>query len=339
MTQTIDTSEIVTLREFTAYGHRVDLEEMPLAVFLQHPEIDTQRDTAGRADKAFRSHLKVDSPLHALVFVAKLPNGDRYVIDACTRRMLWAAGRKNPVETILAYTLQCASLEDARTMYFQLDSGTAVDKTADIAYGLLRAEHVAPSSELVRKSAYMTGLRKAFPLIPPKQLIGKAAGLLKMLDSLGLDRRTLPAGVVAAFFLTALRHGEDALEFWHEVVLGIGTSTEEGRTPAAALNRRVEVARTQNKLTGDRNVTKLMEMTLALYEAFQTDSQVLLPDDWHEAVKRETYVKLILSEDEEMTEWFVRPRKASTRVAKGGTEAGTKRRSSRIVRVPVDEPA
>lgn len=356
MSQNIDVLKITCLKEMAVYGHTVRIEEMPLDVFLSHPEVDTQRDTEGRAARAYRSHLKVDSPLHGLVFIAELDNGERYIIDACTRRYLWEQGKKNPLDSVLSYTVKCQNLDDARRFYFHLDSGTAVDKASDVAFGLLRAQNVTASSELVRKSGYLTGLRKAFPAVAQKPLVAKASELLHLLDGLQLSRRSLPAGCLGAFFLSALRYGEEVLEFWRDVTMNIGTASESGRTPAAALARRIEVARAQNKLTGDRNVTRLMEVSLAILEVYQKDPDTLLPDDWNEGLRRESYVQDMLQAKPELEDWFLRPQRAVARKTVKATKApkvakapkavkaskepkATKPRSARVTRTPVEDVA
>lgn len=304
--KTIDVSKIVRLTDKTIYGVPVHLEEMPLDVFLAHPEIDTQRDTEGRADQAFRTHLKHDSPLHALVYIAELPDGQRFVLDANTRRHLWENGKKNAVETVLAYTVEAATLEDARKLYYQLDSSTSVERNTDVAFGLLRAQKVQAKSELIRKSGYLTGMRKAFPIVKQRDAIGKASGLLAELDKLNLSRRALPAGAIGAFFLTSLRYGEEVKGFWEDVVAARGTANDEGRTPAMALAWRIDQARQNNKLTGDRNVGHLMEVALGLVEAYQKDPDALIADKGTVSVKRDTFIKQTISANAEHTDWFVK---------------------------------
>jgi hypothetical protein len=302
-TKKIDVSKIEVLKTKSVYGHDVKIEEVPLAEFLKHPEVDTQRDTVGRAGRAYRSHLRNDSPLHALVFLAELPDGQRVVIDACTRRYLWEQGKKTPLETVTAYTVKCANVEDARQFYFHLDNAKAVDRAGDVAFGLLRSQKVQPESELVRKSGYLTGLKKAFGPAR-KDIVKLSSPLLELLDSLKLANRAIPAGTLAAFFLTALRYGEDCLPFWSNYTQGLGTANEEGRTPPAALARRVEILRAQNKLPGDRNVTRLMETALALFNEWNANPDVLIPDDWNKHEKRETFVKELRTALPDTVEFF-----------------------------------
>lgn len=346
MSRKIDTSKIHVLKDTSVYGVPVRLEEMPLATFLSHPEVDTQRDTEGRADRALHTHLKNDSPFHGLAFIGELPNGKRYILDANTRRYLWEQGKKTPLENILAYTVKCNSLEDARNFYFQLDSHSAVDRNTDVAYGLLRSQHVLPGSELVRKSGYLTGLRKAFPIIKPTTLIGQSATLLSALDDLGLTRRGLPAGVLGAFFLSTLRYGAKVQNFWKDVVLSRGTATEEGRTPAAALSYRIDVARASNKLTGDRNVTHLMDVSLFLVEAYLRDAKGLIADNSHESLKRDSFVKSMLTDNAELQDWFVKPhveKPAKVKAAKAekavSATKGAKSRAKPIASKAAAKPA
>jgi len=343
MTQNINGDKIVNLAEVEVYGHTVRLEVMPMDVFLSHPECDTQRDTEGRAAKAFRSHLKLESPLHGLVFIAELPEGDRYIIDACTRRYLWQEGKKKALENIVAYTVLCDSLEEARQFYFQLDSSSAVDRSADVAFGLLRASHIAAKSELVRRSGYLTGLHKAFPIMQPKVAVPKASELLDLLDQLNLSRRALPAGTMAAFFLSALRHGANVMPFWQDVAQNRGVSTDDGRSGPAALIYRINMARNQNKLTGDKNVTRLMEQALCVVETYMANPEEMFSDEWNEHIRREAYVKSTVTDHPELADWFAKPKREAARKVKVAQvrkpRAPRAARSGKTIRGPAEESA
>lgn len=328
---------IEVLKEKTVYGHTVLLEEVPLETFMSYPECDVQRDTEGRAKRAFRSHLKHNSPLHGLVFLAELPDGERFVIDACTRKHLWQTGVKAPIDSVTAFTVKCASEEDARQFYFQLDSSSAVDRASDIAFGLLRAQQVQPKSELVRKSGYLSGLKKAFGGAR-KDLVERSAPLLEYLDSLNMKSRALPAGALAAFFLTTLRYGETALPFWSDVLEARGISNDDGRTPALALNRRIEILRAENKLTGDRNVTKLMELSLSLFMEWAESPEKLIPDDWSVTLKRDTYIRMMTQENPDIAALFEKPSRPKAPPAGGGQmprKRGRPRKNSNLT-LPAD---
>jgi hypothetical protein len=131
-TPTLDTSDIGTKIE-----HRI----MTLAEFSALEPIPIQRDVTPRLKRIARL-LKEKGPLpiHWKVQVVEYPDASIQRVNGSTRTVIWNSPTyKGPIPSHLSVTVyKVADYEEAKAIYYALDSQDAVEKTKDKITGYYR---------------------------------------------------------------------------------------------------------------------------------------------------------------------------------------------------------
>ena len=117
-------------------------EEVSLSDYKSFHENPRQRNTALRAKDAKRKHLSKWREHFRLIQVAELPSGQRYLIDAHTRRHLIKSGHfsaKDLPNTFYAYVIPAKNRKEVEQLYDSCDSTSAVEKKRDAMYSTMKS--------------------------------------------------------------------------------------------------------------------------------------------------------------------------------------------------------
>ncbi|AGH81599.1 hypothetical protein PCNPT3_08305 [Psychromonas sp. CNPT3] len=223
---------------------------LPTEKFLPIPDNPVQRDTVARALKANKGkgHLRHPHPAHTVVSIALLIDEtidtlaltaeevlnmvlddmfEKMKLDGHTRSYLWDNDMLDAPPNLICSVYFVDDIEQAKDFYRAYDSNKAVETGKDKLFSSLRdAFGYAPTSKLWKKTGVKVAIEVAFNnnnSMPDEKLYNfhktdqYACHTLKTIDkSTKLNLKAFTASVMAAMFLTVLRDGAQALEFWEK---------------------------------------------------------------------------------------------------------------------------
>lgn len=117
-------------------------EEVALKDYLSFHDNPRQRNTVMRAKDAKKKHLAKWREHFRLIQVAELPNGQRYLIDAHTRRYLIKSShfqQKDLPNKFFAYIIPAKNYKEVEELYESCDSTSAVEKKRDAMYSTMKS--------------------------------------------------------------------------------------------------------------------------------------------------------------------------------------------------------
>ena len=221
---------------------------LPTESFIAIDDNPVQRDTETRAKAANigKGHLRHSHPAHTMVSMALMvdketdtmnfkrqqvrdlvlsPLSKTMKLDGHTRSHLWATGNleKPPFVKVAVYFVD--DIQQAKDFYRVYDSGKAVETGGDKVFSALRdAFGRKPVNKLWKRRGVKVALEVAFngnKSMSDDQLFAfhktdtHACHALKQIDEhKGLNLSAMKAPMMAAMFLSVLRDGPSALEFW-----------------------------------------------------------------------------------------------------------------------------
>lgn len=193
-----------------------------------------QRDTERHAQKA--KHLLTPLPTHAIVFAAKLPNGDLIKLDGHTRALLWKRNQAKHPPHVDVNVIPVESIERAIELYKTFDSRDALETATDKVSGGFRQAGFKPESGLLSSGSITSALKLAWVGVHGWAMEKRARDVYAMvdefsaeilaLDELGLGKGAAPSGVIAAFILSYRKHDVAILPFWRGVFADGGTKQD-----------------------------------------------------------------------------------------------------------------
>ena len=137
--------------------------EMSVQEWINIPDNPRQRNTERRAQSAARGHLSEYCPIHRYVYAAVKDGNVLCKLDGHTRAYLWHEGILDlPTDSIVEVLLiNVTGLADAKRVYDQLDSPSAVCKPADTIFGATRENNFSLHSPMLRGCRFTTQLKVA----------------------------------------------------------------------------------------------------------------------------------------------------------------------------------
>ncbi|MBY7922624.1 hypothetical protein [Vibrio fluvialis] len=223
---------------------------IPTEVFLPIQDNPVQRDTAERALKANKGkgHLRFPHPSHTIVSIALLIDEsvdtnelteddvlqmvlddmfEKMKLDGHTRGYLWDNDLLDQPPILRCAVYFVDDIEQAKDFYRAYDSNKAVETGKDKLFSSLRdAFGKPPKSKLWKKTGAKVAIEVAFnnnASMSDEKLFGFhktdkiACHVLQTVDrSTKLNIKAFTASVMAAMFLSVLRDGASAMEFWEK---------------------------------------------------------------------------------------------------------------------------
>ena len=116
--------------------------EVSLRDYMSFHDNPRQRNTVMRAKDAKKKHLSKWQEHFRLIQVAELPTGQRYLIDAHTRRYLIESGHfpsKSLPNNFYAYVIPAKTRKEVEELYESCDSTSAVEKKRDAMYSTMKS--------------------------------------------------------------------------------------------------------------------------------------------------------------------------------------------------------
>jgi hypothetical protein len=200
----------------------MSMMRMSVSDWIKVRDNPIQRDTERHAQQA--KHLLTPLPIHAIVFAAKLPNGDLVKLDGHTRALLWKRNQVKHPPHVDVNVIQVDSVQEAQDLYKTLDSKDAVETASDKVTGGLSLIKLEPQSSLVATGNLTTALRLAWRGLTGisqfdskhdiYEIVQEFTPELTMLDAFGLKVGDVKASMIGAFLLTYRKHGDKILPFW-----------------------------------------------------------------------------------------------------------------------------
>lgn len=223
---------------------------LPTEIFLPIQDNPVQRDTVERALKANKGkgHLRHPHPAHTVVSIALLIDEsvdtldltpeqvlqmvlddmfEKMKLDGHTRSYLWDNDMLDAPSNLICAVYFVDDIEQAKDFYRAYDSNKAVETGKDKLFSALRdAFGYAPKSKLWKKTGAKVAIEVAFNnnnSMSDEKLYNFhktdliACHVLKTIDNCTtLNIKAFTASVMAAMFLSVLRDGASALEFWEK---------------------------------------------------------------------------------------------------------------------------
>jgi len=263
-------------------------QQMTVNKFIKISCCPIQRDTATRAKKALKNHLKEYSDTQRRVAIGKLGKST-YMIDGHTRAHLWENNQlERPSELeVDVYTVK--TMEELFDLYKHFDSSSAVESTLDRMSGACRHFGIQfTSTNLLRNC----GLKYAADFC----LSGFTNRETCRLDELTLveefkreitwlakepfehfksgNKPGMPA-VVTACVLIALRcDGNSALAFFEGYQLDSGTKTSSGCDGTFLAAQYIRDTRARDEIAGGRQLRwKQLFYLLNCYKAWKNNKR------------------------------------------------------------------
>jgi len=248
----------------------VNAIEMSISDWSEVPDNPRQRDTIKRAKSASRKHLKQYSKLHRVVFAATKNGSILCKLDGHTRSCLWDSGElESPAcGKVLVCLFEVANVAEAKALYDQLDSGSAVKKPSDAIFGAARELGFSLNSHLLRSCAFATQLKIA---TSGKKFSGDIYSMvndwkfeLKELDSLAL---TSGNTILISLMLVAMRLDgvEKAGEFFTLLDQDKGSKINGSSDGIQLVTSMLKVRRAEGRTAGYDNLMQICGQTWTGY--------------------------------------------------------------------------
>lgn len=269
-----------------------------------------QRDTAARAKRA--RHLMVPQPVHAMVHMARLPDGRTYKLDGHTRSYVWTAGLVEPPEYVEAQVWDCATLTEAKELYDTFDSPNAVENATDRVYGALREMDVSFQSHALRDQMFSAAVRMAYELMfgqnaaraaSTHQLLTYWLPELVLLDNCDPTKKRFRGSIMAAALLTFRRYGPAASPFWAAWQADAGTKIDGTMDAVQAYSERVERLAKENLLSGRKGYQTVARVTISAFEAYQREYVYVVGSSGVKATKDPSFQKWIAAAKNTKRTW------------------------------------
>jgi len=170
--------------------------------FIAVKDNPRQRDTIAHAKTAMKKHLRQESPLHLRVAVATT-GSEMWKLDGHTRAYLWETGKLQKPQHVNVDVYYVADRKEAEMLYKGFDNRDSVETTRDVIFGDLRSLGIKFTSSLLTQNQFKSVMK----LIQPCKTLSEydSISLLKNelleMDSWGLSKKNMPAGIVAYFLL------------------------------------------------------------------------------------------------------------------------------------------
>ena len=222
--------------------------------FIAIPDNARQRPTEDRVAKATKKggHLSVPHQLHNFAAIAMIADRDQvtadmigdpsvpqWKLDGHTRSYLWESGRLEMPPQIMVVVTAVNDEETAKEFYRAFDSTKAAETTNEKVYGAMSdAFGRKPMSNIYKAAGVKTGIEIAFnngsnmvddKLYSLKATDPLAINAMKKIDGCEeITKDNFKAYSYAAMFLSVLRDGDKALQFWGKFNQGVGIQDESG---------------------------------------------------------------------------------------------------------------
>lgn len=199
--------------------------------FKDHP---IQRNTAKRAKKTLKTHLKEAHVVHQHV-VGALYDNQLYKVDGHTRSYLWTNNLLDRPSEVIVTLFEVKTYQELITIFKCYDNKSAAETTADIYYGACRNIQFEAKSALVKRGGIstvfqlITGLKDACDIINYTEVLLPA---IKKVDDLMFSTKYSVAAYTAMLltFLSSKCIEDDLLiaNFWQNINNNIGRKDEFG---------------------------------------------------------------------------------------------------------------
>lgn len=246
--------------------------ELSVSDWIEVKDNPRQRDTERRAAYGLRNHLARYSKVHDWVFAASKNNQILCKLDGHTRAYLWASGdlAHPPDGKVKVILIGVASLVEAKELYEQLDSPSALKRPHDFVFGATRDQRFKLKSSLLSGCRFGTYLKLADCWVfrgDINQLVKNWKSELLLLDSMNLPKKHPP--LITAALLAIRRDGiETCRSFWEGVYSNSGTKTSQGSDGIDLLCRHLDVRKANGSLAGYENVKAIIATAWTAYEAW-----------------------------------------------------------------------
>ena len=211
-----------------------------------------QRDTVAHAKKAMRTHLKAASVTHKAVSAARLPGGSLVKLDGHTRALLWKDGLLECPSSVECKVYDVKSMDEAKELYTQFDSATAVEAAGDRLTGAFREASISPTSGLILNGGFTSAIQKLFTQKTPiYKMVREWKVEIQVLDSFGFPK-TMKSGFILGALVLLRTRRERITQFLAEIASDNGVKTLGGRDGVEAF---LSFLKEQNgKSTGEKSI-------------------------------------------------------------------------------------
>ena len=240
----------------------VNVIEMSVSDWSKVPDNPRQRDTIKRAKNASRKHLKSYSKLHRVVFAATHNGSLLCKLDGHTRACLWDSGELETPHCgkVLVCLFEVASTEEAKELYDQLDSNSAVKKPSDMIFGAARELGFCLNSHLLRSCAFANQIKIA---TSGKKFSGNIYEMIKdwQKELQWLDAMAMTSGntILISVMLVAIRLDGvvKAAEFFSMLDSDKGTKIDGSSDGIQLVSSMLKVRRAEGRTSGYENLIQI----------------------------------------------------------------------------------
>jgi hypothetical protein len=241
------------MTEIFSLSNIITSEIISVADWINVPDNPRQRNTIQRAGLAKSDHLAKYSPSQVSVVMARMNGNILCKIDGHTRAHLWKTRNLElpPNGNVIATVYHVKSLEEAKALYDQHDSRSAVKKTNDVLYSTVQEYGFHLESPLLRPCTFSWQLeileRMSHSYLSFPMIVEKWKPYLIQLDNLWLSNRYK---VLIGFMLVAIKYKgiEIAGEFLAKLDKGQGSHNSEGMDGIDALVHTINYRRSKNMM-------------------------------------------------------------------------------------------
>ena len=239
------------------------------------PDNPKQRDTAARAVRASRQHLKNFAAPQANVSAARLPDGTTYKLDGHTRSYLWMNSKLEAPASLRVDVYNVETLDEIMSLYDMFDNPQAAESATDRLTGAYRFYKITPKSRLLTQGGVTSALRiltghtgggTNFNILTSVKNWKKE---LEAIDKCDLPPEKITTGLLVAALLGVRLIGEDTLLFWERFAAGLGERANGASDAVDMLLRTMEKRRASRTLSGSSNHRDIAGKAFAAMEAWK----------------------------------------------------------------------
>ena len=278
-------------------------EKITIEEFLTYKENPRQRNTVTHAEDAKKDHLAEWVDEHGVVFVAELPSGKRYLLDAHTRQYLIETGHFSKADLpkhLIAIVVDAKDLKEVEDKYRYFDSNKSNETASDKNYSAMKSLGYDFKSERLQKPTDLGAIptvccegvknsdHDTWMKLWKKEIIkfdnydipkGAARGVGK----------TLTAGVIAAS-VQLISNGYDVRDFLLKIRNDEGDKVQ---TKKCGVQHLVDwLTTTEEKTSGAAGYRNVAEKTLACFSLYESGKmQARFPKLTKKMSKKYTKVK------------------------------------------------
>lgn len=253
--------------------------EMSVSDWANVPENPRQRNTAKRALKAAKGHLRRYSKSHQFVSAATKDGEILCKLDGHTRSFLWQSGQLEtpPSGKVTVLLYEVSSVKEAKELYDEMDSARATKAPSDVVYGACRENKMTLTSGLLRSCQFITQLKVADSGTrfsdDPYILVRRWKRWLLELDDIGLSSSYT---VLIATMLVSFRKdgAENAATFWKMLDNDEGTKDSRGPDGVQALSHHMALRRAQGRTAGYGNLIDMLRRSWWCYSEWRMGRRI-----------------------------------------------------------------